>query len=108
MGRHTKFNDPQHAGLKEWFTNLYDEWSLPDSIEYRKSGKKNDTPSITFTIAPRMNILTTSSQDWFTENLGDGTDIRGGFLAHFMPVVLPASGNASARTIRNTEHGWRR
>lgn len=89
---HKNFNDSRYAGMKEWFTNLYDEWHPPESIRYRTTGKKRDTPPIVFDSAPRTNIWATSSLDWFSANLGDGTDVTGGFLARFLPVVLPRSG----------------
>jgi hypothetical protein len=63
-------NDPKFAGVKEWITDRYDNPRIPDSIIYRRTGKKSDTQPIVFEQAPRMNILATSSSDWFVNSLG--------------------------------------
>jgi hypothetical protein len=76
-------NDPRFAGVKEWLTDRYDNLQIPDPTHYRRTGKKQDTPPIEFEQAPRINILATSSDDWFFRNLAE-TDSAGGFLARWM------------------------
>ncbi len=82
------FNDPRFGGIKEWLTDRYDEWSLPSSIHYRQTGKKSDTPPIEFQESPRLNILATSSFDWFVGSL-DQHDSTGGFLPRWMIIKIP-------------------
>jgi len=78
-----KLNDKNFAGVKEWITDRYDNHRTPDSIVYRKVGKKS-TPPITFDQAPRLNILATSSSDWFLNNL-EHSDAMGGFNPRWLP-----------------------
>lgn len=78
-------NTPQFAAVKEWLTDRYDNFKVPSPIRYRKTGKKQDTPPIEFKRAPRINILATSSNDWFFQNLAQ-EDSTGGFLARWMIV----------------------
>ena len=43
-------NDSRFGGMKQWLTDRYDNFRLPESIEYRQTQKKSqDTPSIIFT-----------------------------------------------------------
>ena len=83
-------NDPKFAGVKEWITDRYDNLRVPDEVKYRKTGKKSDTPSIVFGQAPRMNILATSSSDWFINNL-DQADTLGGFIPRWLPKQVGKS-----------------
>jgi len=83
-------NDPRFGGVKEWLTNRYDNQRTPESIVYRITGKKSDTPPIVFTTAPRINILASSSEDWFVSSL-DQADVTGGFIPRFVLVRLPQS-----------------
>jgi len=77
-------NDPKFAGVKEWITDRYDNLRVPDEITYRKTGKKSDTPPIVFDTPPRVNILATSSSDWFINNL-EQADTTGGFIPRWLP-----------------------
>jgi hypothetical protein len=75
--------DPRFAGVKEWITDRYDNQTIPEPIRYRKTGRAADTPSIDFPRAPRLNILATSSFDWFTLNLKQ-EDTTGGFVPRWI------------------------
>ena len=77
-------NDPKFAGVKEWITDRYDNHRVPEAVTYRKTGKKSDTPPIVFDEAPRLNILATSSSDWFLNNL-EQADTTGGFIPRWLP-----------------------
>jgi hypothetical protein len=77
-------NDPKFAGVKEWITDRYDNHRIPQSVTYRKTGKKSDTPPIVFNEAPRLNILATSSSDWFLNSL-EQADTTGGFIPRWLP-----------------------
>ncbi len=77
-------NDPKFAGVKEWITDRYDNHRVPESVTYRKTGKKSDTPPIVFDEAPRLNILATSSSDWFLNSL-EQADTTGGFIPRWLP-----------------------
>jgi hypothetical protein len=77
-------SDPRFAGVKEWITDRYDNLRVPDSVVYRTTAKKSDTPSIEFTEAPRINILATSSGDWFVNSL-EQADTTGGFIPRWLP-----------------------
>jgi hypothetical protein len=79
------FNEPCFGAAKVWFTDRYDNFKTPKSFTYRRTGKKQDTPPIEFHQAPRINILATSSEDWFFRNLAE-TDSAGGFLARWVIV----------------------
>lgn len=72
-------SDARFAGVKEWLTDRYDNWNKPPTIGYRETGKKADTPPIVFQEAPRLNILATSSFEWFIGNLTQ-EDTTGGFI----------------------------
>jgi hypothetical protein len=74
-----KLGDKSFAGAKEWLTDLYDNLEIPEAIRYRVTGKKSDTPPIEFSQAPRINILATSSVDWFLSNVSQ-EDALGGFI----------------------------
>jgi hypothetical protein len=80
-------NDPKFGGAKEWFTDRYDNLRVPPRFDYRDTGKNADTPSIEFSEAPRLNILATSSMDWFIENLQQ-PDTMGGFIPRWLLVRL--------------------
>jgi hypothetical protein len=84
-------NEPRFATVKPWLTDRYDNFTTPPPFRYRRTGKKNDTPTIDFREPPRINILATSSEDWFFRNLAE-TDSAGGFLARW--VILRATGNS--------------
>ena len=77
-------SDPRFAGVKEWITDRYDNLRVPDSVAYRMTGKKSDTPPIEFAEAPRINILATSSGDWFVNSL-EQADTTGGFVPRWLP-----------------------
>jgi hypothetical protein len=78
-------NQPNFAGVKEWITDRYDNLRVPDAIVYRQTRKKGkDTPPITFDQAPRLNILATSSADWFLNNV-QHADAMGGFIPRWLP-----------------------
>jgi hypothetical protein len=68
-----------------WLTDRYDNFKTPKPFRYRRTGKKQDTPAIEFAQAPRINILATSSEDWFFRNLAEA-DSAGGFLARWLIV----------------------
>jgi hypothetical protein len=59
-------------------------------MKYRDTEKSSDTPSIEFSEAPRLNILATSSMDWFIENLQQ-PDTMGGFIPRWLLVRLSGS-----------------
>lgn len=75
----------QFATVKEWLTDRYDNFSVPPAFRYRVKGTDQDTPSIEFMQPPRINILATSSDEWFFQNLAQ-EDSTGGFLARWMIV----------------------
>jgi hypothetical protein len=83
-------NDPKFAGVKEWMTDRYDNHRIPDPITYRQTGKRSDTPPIIFGEAPRLNILATSSADWFINNLEEA-DTMGGFIPRWLPKQVGKS-----------------
>lgn len=78
-----KLGDKSFAGAKEWLTDLYDNLEIPEAIRYRVTGKKSDTPPIEFSQAPRINILATSSVDWFLSNVSQ-EDALGGFIPRWV------------------------
>jgi hypothetical protein len=82
-------NEPQFATVKEWLTDRYDNFKTPPPFRYRVTGKNGDTPPIEFKQGPRVNILATSSDDWFFRNLAE-EDSAGGFLARWM--IMRAEG----------------
>lgn len=83
-------NDPRFSGAKEWFTDRYDNLRIPPGIDYRNTGKSSDTPPIEFTEAPRLNILATSSMEWFIANLQQ-QDTLGGFVPRWVLIRLARS-----------------
>ncbi len=83
-------NDPKFGGVKGWMTDRYDNLKKPEPIVYRKTGKKSDTPPIVFDQAPRINILATSSSDWFVNNL-EQSDALGGFIPRWLPKDIGKS-----------------
>jgi hypothetical protein len=83
-------NDPKFKGVKQWITDRYDNLRIPDSVAYRQTGKKSDTPSIVFKQAPRINILATSSGDWFVNSL-EQADTTGGFIPRWLPKQVGKS-----------------
>jgi len=78
-----KLGDNAFAGAKEWLTDLYDNLDIPEPIRYRSTGKKSDTPAIEFNRAPRLNIIATSSADWFLANVAQ-EDALGGFVPRWI------------------------
>ncbi|HTM90182.1 MAG TPA: DUF3987 domain-containing protein [Terriglobales bacterium] len=82
-----KLGSNQFNGTKEWITDRYDNYKVPEPLLYRKTGKKGDTPPIMFAVAPRLNILATSSEDWLTDSLAQ-SDTTGGFLPRFTILKL--------------------
>ena len=86
-------NDRSFSGVKEWFTDHYDNLHIPDAITFRDTGRKSrDTPSITFLAAPRINVLATSSEEWFFNNVLE-EDSMGGFVPRWMIVRSESTGN---------------
>jgi hypothetical protein len=83
-----KLNESRFASLKEWITDRYDELGIPDARRYRTTGKTNDTPPIEFSVAPRINILATSSEAWFFNNLTED-DSAGGFVPRWLLIRSP-------------------
>jgi len=88
--------DSRFGGIKEWLTNCYDEFAIPDCIRYRKTGKASDTPDIEFTQAPRLNIIASSSYAWFVQNLSE-EDATGGFIPRWTIVSVPESGKSISK-----------
>lgn len=82
-----KFNSQAFEGAKEWLTDRFDSWSIPDSLCYRITGKRSDTPPIVFSQAPRISLLATSSYDWFVGSLSE-QDSTGGFVPRWIIVQL--------------------
>jgi hypothetical protein len=78
-----KLADSRFGGAKEWLTDRYDNWNAPEEVRYRVTGKSSDTPSIVFPQAPRLNILATSSLDWFFANIAQ-EDATGGFVPRWV------------------------
>ncbi len=82
-----KLANKQFGGTKEWITDRYDNYRVPEPVVYRRAGKKSDTPPITFEQAPRINILATSSGDWLTDSLAQ-SDTTGGFMPRWLILKL--------------------
>jgi len=78
-----KLADNAFGGAKEWLTDRYDNLDIPEPIRYRITRKKSDTPPIEFKQAPRLNILATSSIDWFLSNVAQ-EDALGGFVPRWL------------------------
>ena len=89
-------NDHRFCGLKEWLTDRYDNRRAPESLTYRQTGRKTDTPPIHFDTPPRINIMASSSEDWFVSNL-DQPDVTGGFVPRFILIRLPGSNRLIAK-----------
>ena len=79
-------SDARFGEAKQWLTNLYDNFREPAAIQYRRGGQ-SETPSITFSIAPRVSILATSSQAWFMDSLAH-EDSAGGFIPRWYLIKL--------------------
>jgi hypothetical protein len=79
-----KFNSPAFAEAKSWFVDLYDEFRPPAAKGYRT------VDDITFTIAPRTNILAFSTPVWFFDNL-KSEDSKSGFLQRW--IIVKAAGS---------------
>lgn len=87
-----RLNDRSFSGVKEWLTDRYDNFKAPDPITYRETGRKRrDTPPISFSCAPRINILASSSEEWFFDNMVED-DSMGGFLPRWIVVRPGESG----------------
>jgi hypothetical protein len=80
-------NDARFGGVKQWLTDRYDNFRVPECVGYRETQKSQNTPPITFATAPRMNILATSSAHWFFNNLTQ-EDSAGGFVPRWL-IVCP-------------------
>lgn len=91
-------NDPKFGGAKEWMTDRYDNLRIPPAVTYRMTGKKSDTPPIIFGQPPRINILATSSFDWFITNLQQA-DTTGGFIPRWLLMRLGRSGRLIPKPI---------
>lgn len=83
-----KFQDSRFSGIQQWVTDIRDGNKIPAAVTYRVTGKRSDTPPIVFTTAPRLNILSTSSADWFYSSLAR-EDSTGGFLPRWTIMLLP-------------------
>ncbi len=79
--------DVRFSGVKEWFADRYDNLRIPPGRTYRDTGRKQDTPPILFGEAPRINVLATSSCDWFIGSL-EQEDTTGGFIPRWLLVRL--------------------
>lgn len=90
--------DPRFSGVKEWLTDRYDSLTIPPAIMYRHTGKTQDTPPITFNQAPRINVVATSSWDWFVNSL-EQEDTTGGFVPRWVIVSLGDSGRVLPRPL---------
>jgi hypothetical protein len=77
------FNDPRFGGAKIWLTDRFDNFVVPEVRKYRQTNKPQSTPSISFDVAPRINILATSSDAWFFSHLSE-EDSAGGFVPRWM------------------------
>jgi hypothetical protein len=85
-------NDSKFGGAKQWLTDRYDNFKIPSSITYRVTGNpEKDTPAIVFSQPPRINILATSSMEWFFNNLAQ-EDSAGGFLPRWMLFAVGDTG----------------
>jgi hypothetical protein len=83
-----QLNDRTFGAAKQWLTDRYDNFRIPDPISYRDTGRPNrNTPPIIFSVPPRLNILATSSEEWFFNNLLE-EDSAGGFVPRWV-IVRP-------------------
>jgi hypothetical protein len=92
-------NTPNFATAKEWITDRYDNLKVPGPHHFKVNGKPEDTKSIVFPSAPRINVLATSSDDWFFRNLAE-SDSLGGFMARW--TILQAQGKGRDVAIPKT------
>lgn len=84
-----KLNSHNFTTLKVWLTDRYDDPYPPSPVKYRTTtNAKNDTPMIHFIEAPRINILATSSEDWFFNSIAQ-SDSTGGLMPRWMINKLP-------------------
>jgi hypothetical protein len=81
----------QFNGAKEWLTDRFDNPHAPDDVRYRTGKARGNTPAIVFNEAPRINILATSSVDWFVSSLAH-EDTTGGFVPRWFIVNVADSG----------------
>ena len=95
----------QFQGAKEWLTDRFDNPRPPDTVRYRATGQRTNTPPITFAEAPRLNILATSSIEWLVPNLAR-EDTTGGFLPRWFIVrvtepnrVIPKPNRPDSRLV---------
>jgi hypothetical protein len=104
--------DIRFLGGKEWLTDRYDNFRVPESVTYRATGvAQRDTPAIIFSQAPRTNILATSSEDWFFGSLLT-EDSTGGFLPRWLLIrtnnagrIVPIPRTPDERVVpRLTDH----
>lgn len=73
---------PAFAEAKSWFTDLYDSTQPPAARTYRATEK-----NITFSHAPRTNILGFSAPSWFFKTLkNDTNNAFGGFVPRWTIV----------------------
>jgi hypothetical protein len=80
-------SDRRFENAKEWLTDRYNNMVPPAALRYRKGGNpQTNTQPIEFAHAPRINILATSSVDWFFANLAQ-EDSTGGFIPRWMIVT---------------------
>ena len=86
----------QAYGAKSWLTDRYDNRTTPEEVRYRSTNKSSDTPPITFAVAPRINILAASSENWFYTNLAED-DSAGGWLPRWVFVRVGKRGRSCAR-----------
>jgi hypothetical protein len=80
----------RYIGAKEWITNLYDNYDVPETTVYRTSGRDKTTP-IEFDEPPRLNFLASSSTDWFVSSLTQ-EDTTGGFIPRWTILNLRETG----------------
>lgn len=93
------FDSGLFTGAKEWFTDLYDNSSVPAAKVYRKDRNGNsNTEPITFSCAPRINILAASSEAWFYDHLSD-SDNFGGWLPRWVFVCAGENQRSVPRPI---------
>lgn len=84
-------SQPRFENAKQWITDRYDNLTIPAAVRYRMNpGAQNNTQPIVFTESPRINILATSSNDWFFANL-EVEDSTGGFIPRWMIVTAKKS-----------------
>lgn len=98
-------SQPQFNGAKEWLTDRFDETRVPDDVHYR-TGRRSSTPPIVFSEPPRLNILATSSVDWFVSSLAR-EDTTGGFVPRWLIVrvvdtnrVIPIPKESDTRLVK--------